>query len=130
MDVRDRAIALYGRFAGGARERLAGEIERRGGIVARDLTRSSDVLVVGELATALVDSGALAQRIAAARAKGVPVRGERTFEALLSGKPPGLRATLPLTQALAGTGLTAQDAEVMAAFDLIGLDGENVRFAD
>ena len=46
MDVRDRAIALYGRFSHGERERLAAETCRLGGLVARDLTRQSDVLVV------------------------------------------------------------------------------------
>lgn len=130
MDLADRAIALYGRFRTGARERLAGEIEARGGTVARDFTRSSDLLVVGELATALIDSGALGQRIAAARARGVPVMGERTFAARLAGEAAGPAATLPLSTALADTGLSAEDAEVLAAFDLIGLSGEAVRFSD
>lgn len=129
MDVRDRAIALYGRFQAGARERLAGEIEARGGVVARDLTRRSDALVVGELATALVDSGALPQRIGAARARGVPVLGERSFAAALAGEA-AAEATLPLATALAGTALSAQDAQVLAAFDLIGLDGDRTRFGD
>lgn len=129
MDVRDRAIALYGRFTAGERERLAVEIERRGGLVARDLTRRSDVFVVGALATALIDSGALSERIAAARARGVPVLGERAFAAALAGEavPP---ATLPLATALADTALTPADAEVMAAFDLVGLDGDLCRFGD
>jgi tetratricopeptide (TPR) repeat protein len=130
MDVRDRAIALYGRFSTGERERLAGEIERLGGAVARDLTRRSDVLVVGALATALIDSGALIDRIRAARERGVPVQGERTFAAALAGEPPPQPATVPLSTALANTAITPDDAEVLAAFDLITLDGELCRFGD
>ncbi|HEY0651028.1 tetratricopeptide repeat protein [Phenylobacterium sp.] len=128
--MRDRAIALYGRFSHGERERLGEAIERAGGLVARDLTRRSDVFVVGALATALIDSGALSERIQAARARGVPVLGERAFAVLLGGEAAGPAATLPLTTALADTPLTAADAEVLAAFDLIGLDGDRCRFGD
>lgn len=130
MDVRNRAIALYGRFSQGARDRLDDAIARQGGHVARDLTRSSDVFVVGALATALIDTGALAERIRAARARGVPVLPERTFEAALAGSPSGPAATLPLTTALADTPLSADDTEVLAAFDLIRLDDGHTRFGD
>jgi tetratricopeptide (TPR) repeat protein len=130
MDVRDRAIALYGRFSAGERERLDEAIGRAGGLVARDLTRRSDVLVVGALATALIDTGALADRIAAARERAVPVLGERTFAAALAGDAIAQPATLPLAAALAETNLNADDALVLAAFDLVTVEGENVRFAD
>lgn len=130
MDVRDRAIALYGRFSQGERERLEAAIERAGGTVARDLTRRSDMLVVGALATALIDSGVLSERIQAARSRGVPVRGERAFAAALGGGEAGPAATLPLATALAGTPLTVADAEVLAAFDLISLDGDRCGFGD
>lgn len=129
MDVRDRAIALYGRFSAGERERLAAAIEQAGGLVARDLTRASDVFVVGSLATALIDSGALADRIRTARARSVPVLSERAFAAALAGKPPA-KATVGLATALAETGLSEADAEVLAAFDLIHLDAGLVRFGD
>lgn len=130
MDVSDRAIALYGRFSHGERERLQTEIARQGGVVARDLTRASDVLVVGALATALVDSGALAQRIAAARERGVPVLGERAFAAALAEAAPDSPPTLPLVAALADTRLSREDVEVLAAFDLVRLADEAVRFGD
>jgi tetratricopeptide (TPR) repeat protein len=131
MDVRDRAIALYGRFSHGERERLGEAIERAGGLVARDLTRRSDVFVVGALATALIDSGALSERIQAARARGVPVLGERAFAVAVGGEAAGPgAATLPLATALADTPLTAADADVLAAFDLIAVDGDRCRFGD
>jgi tetratricopeptide (TPR) repeat protein len=130
MDVRDRAIALYGRFSHGVRDRLERDIVAGGGAVARDLTRRSDVLVVGALATVLIDSGALAARLRTARAREVPVMSERAFRAALAGAAPEGAATLPLATALTDTGLTREDAEVLAAFDLIVLKGENSRFGD
>ncbi|MGZ3402771.1 MAG: tetratricopeptide repeat protein [Phenylobacterium sp.] len=130
MDPRDRAIALYGRFSHGVRERLARDIAARGGSVARDLTRHSDALVVGALATLLIDGGALTTRLAAARERGIPILGERAFVAALSGSPEPVSATLPLSTALADTGLSPADAAVLAAFDLIVLAGDNCRFSD
>jgi tetratricopeptide (TPR) repeat protein len=130
MQLRDRAIALYGRFSHGMRDRLERDIEAAGGLVARDLTRRSDTLVVGALATALVDSGALDARLAAARQRDVPVLSERAFAEALSGEAPRPAATLPLATALADTRLTRDDADLLAAFDLIALDGEACRFGD
>jgi tetratricopeptide (TPR) repeat protein len=130
MDVRERAIALYGRFSHGVRDRLAREIQAAGGLVARDLTRRSDVFVVGALATVLIDNGALAARLAAARARRLPVLSERAFAAAMSGKAAPRAATLPLATALADTRLTPAHAEVLAAFDLIALADGKVRFGD
>jgi tetratricopeptide (TPR) repeat protein len=128
MDLRGRSIALYGRFAAGQRERLAAEIVRRGGHVVRDLTRRSDAFVIGVRATALIDSGALAGRIAAARARNIPVQGERSFAVSLESEPPA--STLPLETALTSTRLTRDDAEILSAFDLIALQDGKIRFGD
>ena len=130
MDLRDRAVALYGRFSPGERERLQREIVRGGGLVARDLTRRSDAFVVGALATALIDSGALTARLRTARERGIPVLGERAFAAELAEEPAGPAATLALSTTLAQAGLTRDDADTLAAFDLIVVDGENCRFGD
>jgi tetratricopeptide (TPR) repeat protein len=59
----------------------------------------------------------------------VPVLGERSFASALEGEVPE-PATLPLATAIAATGLTRADAELLAAFDLIELQGEAVRFGD
>ncbi len=130
MDLRNRAVALYGRFSGGERDRLQGEIIRGGGFVARDLTRRSDAFVVGALATALIDSGALSARLRTARERGIPVFGEGAFAAALDGEPLGPAPTLALATALAQTGLAREDADTLAAFDLIAIDDENCRFGD
>jgi TPR repeat/Tetratricopeptide repeat len=130
MDVRNRVFALYGRFSPGARDRLQKQIIRGGGRVVRDLTRRSDALVIGGLAMRLVDSGVLQARIRAARARGVPVQGERAFEAELTGADSLGPTTLPLSTALSQTGLTREDADILAAFDLIALEGDACRFGD
>jgi tetratricopeptide (TPR) repeat protein len=131
MDLRDRAVALYGRFSPGVRERLVARIARAGGHVARDLTRRSHVFVVGALATTLIDSGALGARLRSAAERGVPVKGERAFAVALaqersSASPP----TLPLATALAQTPLTRDDAALLAAFDLIVVQGDCCEFRD
>jgi len=130
MDLGGRAVALYGRFSPGARERLQREVIRRSGSVARDLTRRSHVLVVGSLATALIDAGALPERLRVARERGLPVRGERAFAAELAGEALPGDATLPLTTALSQTPLTGDDADVLAAFDLIVVVDQKCRFGD
>jgi hypothetical protein len=130
MDLRDRSVALYGRFSPGVRDRLQQEIVAQGGAVARDLTRRSDVLVVGALATAFIDSGALTARLRLARERGVQVLGERAFEGCLAGETAEVAATLPLSTALAQTTLTRDDVDILAAFDLIVAVGEHCRFGD
>ena len=129
MQLRGRSVALYGRFSPGMRDELQRQVAGRRGRTTRDLTRRSDLLVIGAEAARLVDSGALAERLQRARRRGVPVFGERSFAAALADEPPDA-ATLPLATALAQTGLGRADAELMAAFDLIALQGEACRFGD
>jgi tetratricopeptide (TPR) repeat protein len=87
------------------------------------------VLVIGALATILVDSGALSVRLSAAHDRGVPVLGERAFAAALAGEA-AEPATLPLATALSQTGLSRGHAEVLAAFDLVRLQDDACRFGD
>jgi tetratricopeptide (TPR) repeat protein len=112
------------------RDRLEREINAAGGSVARDLTRRSDLFVIGALATVLIDSGAVQARLAAARERAVMTIGERTFAAALAGKGAVKPVSLPLATALADTGLVPADAEVLAAFDVIALSDGKVRFGD
>ena len=126
MDLAGRVAALYGRFSPEARETLAGKVLAAGGQVVRDLTRRSDLLIIGARAHALIDSGALPARLAAARARRLPVLGERAFAAALAGAG-RQQAQLPLT---AAAPLASEEAEVLAAFDLIILDGDRCGFED
>jgi tetratricopeptide (TPR) repeat protein len=130
MDLYRRSVALYGRFTAGQRDRLAREIAQRGGIVARDLTRRSAMLVVGSSSTALIENGALLSRIRTANTRLIPVWGERSFAATISKDGARETAVLPLGQALARTSLGYDDAALLAAFDLIVLENDNCRFGD
>lgn len=129
MELTGRSVALYGRFLPGQRERLHRELLDAGGTVARDITDRTDLLVVGGLATALIDSGGLIPRLTVARLRHLPVIGERTFAAAMAGEGPE-RATAPLATVLAGLAFTRRDADVLAAFDLIHIERDNCRFAD
>jgi tetratricopeptide (TPR) repeat protein len=129
MQLRGRSVALYGRFSGGRRDELQRRVVRARGSATRDLTRRSDLLVIGAEATRLVENGHLQERLERAKARAVPVLGERSFAQALEGEAPE-PATLPLSTALAGNGLTRADAELLAAFDLIELQGEACRFGD
>lgn len=130
MEFHGRAFALYGRFSAGARDRLQHAIVAGGGAVSRDLTRASDVLVVGALAAPLIDSGALGKRLRSAIERGLPILAERVFAAELAGEPQEAKGTMPLATALPGTGLRRDDIEILTAFDLAHLDGDTCRFRD
>src|SRR5450432_285501 len=130
MEFRDRAFALYGRFSAGVRDRLQHAIAAGGGAVSRDLTRASDVLVVGALAAPLIDSGALSRRLASAGERRLPILAERVFAAELAGEPQEAKGTMPLATALPGTGLRREDIEILTAFDLAHLAGDTCRFRD
>lgn len=125
-DWRGRSAALYGRFTPGARERIADAIVGAGGAVARDLTGRSDALVIGALATSLIDTGHLGARLAAARERAMPIIAERRFGKADTGPAP----SLPLTSALARTRLTDEDAALLAAFDVVLVQDGNCRFGD
>src|SRR5579862_1426318 len=130
MDLSDRAFALYGKFSPGARDRFQQAVAKAGGAVSRDLTRGSDVLVVGALASPLIDSGALGKRLQAARERGLPVLAERVFAAELAGEPEEAKGTMPLATALPDSGLRRDDAEILTAFDLAHVSGDTCRFRD
>lgn len=127
MDLKSKSAALYGRFSAGARDHFAAEIARRGGAVARDLTRRSDLLVVGALAAPLIEAGHLGARLALARRRGVPVYAERRFSEALDGSG-GAAPSVPL--AAAARTLMQEQIDVLAAFDIVRTEEDHCRFAD
>jgi tetratricopeptide (TPR) repeat protein len=130
MELRGRAFALYGRFSPGVRDQLQKAITAGGGFVARDLTRRSQVLVIGALASSLIESGALGARIASARERGLQVVAERAFRDDLAGNDEGEAPTLPLATALTKTSLVRADVDLLAAFDLVTVAEDRCRFGD
>ncbi len=129
MELRGKSAALYGRFSPGGRDRIAGAIARAGGAVARDLTRRSHFLVVGAQASTLIPGGHLATRLAAARARGLPVFSERLLSEVLRGEAP-TPATLPLANLMTQTGFSADDIALFAAFDIVRVEDGMCRFGD
>lgn len=125
---------MFGRFSPGVREQLFASIVDRGGAVARDLTRGSDILVVGARALGLVESGALAKRLSEVKRRGLPAFGERSFRARLVARDGAVSVagapSYPLATALAQLQLDETSARVLAAFDLIEIAGGACRFAD
>lgn len=129
MDWKGRSAALYGRFGSGARARLSRQLKAAGGAVARDLTSRSDALVVGALAAPLVDPGHLGVRLASACARSIPVFSERALSDMLRGIAPEPH-TLPLAPLERQAGLSHENVQVLAAFDIVAIQDGCCRFAD
>ena len=130
MELCSHTIALYGRFSPGVREVFAAKIETAGGRVVRDLTRRADILVIGARADSLIESGALLNRLEVARNNRRAIFGESAFQAIIAAETLPMDATLPLASALQQSGATAEDAALLAAFDLVVLREDKCRFAD
>lgn len=128
LNLRGRTVALYGRFSPGVREVLVAEIGRRGGQIARDLTRRSDILVIGARAIPLIAGDRLAGRIAAARGRRTPVFSEPAFAEALAGAS-GTPETLPLSS-IRGARLSREEIDLLGVFDIVRVVGDNCRFAD
>ncbi len=130
MDLRNRILALYGRFSPGLRDELVASIASRGGRVIRDLTERGDILVVGGMAHSLIASGALPARLEIARRGGKAIFSEDVFRSLFAAADARDAPTLPIATALAQSGANDSDADLLAAFGLINLGGDKVRFGD
>jgi tetratricopeptide (TPR) repeat protein len=130
MELHGRTVALYGRFSDGARASLSQAIEAGGGKTSRDLTRQSNILVVGCRAGSLIASGALLARLKTAHESEKLVFSEAAFRRELAGQSVAGAARLPLPVALSRSGLTADDVRLLAAFDLVVVQGGNCRFGD
>jgi tetratricopeptide (TPR) repeat protein len=130
MELFERTLALYGRFSEGARAALAEAIEARGGKTTRDLTRQSTALVVGARASSLIDTGALQARLKTAWDSGRVVFSEAAFRREIEKGATSQDAALPLSVALSRSRLSIEDAQLLAAFDLIAIHAGKCRFAD
>lgn len=127
MELRDRPIALYGKFLSCPREAMARRVRDAGGWIARDLTRSTAMLVVGQGALNLIANGLLPERLDRAARRGVPVHDEATFCAMLDGAEPEA-ATLPVQRL--NPSLPEGELRLLSAFGLIRMTEGHVRFAD
>ena len=127
MEFQGARVALYGRFLTHSGGHAVSELSKLGGIAERDLTRRTDLLVVGLGALCLVPSGHLLQKLRRAENLKVPVIGETRFWALTRGiEDPA--PTFPIDQLSPPVpdGLL----QLLNAFDLISFDRTNCRFSD
>ncbi len=127
MDLAGQHVATYGRLLEITWSDLERALSERGGRVSRDLTRGSDLMVVGRGATNLIANGRLGERLQAAAARRLPVVAEARFVRLLEGRPDAA-TTVNVSD------ITPRPPDnlvaLLAAFDLIVLEDGETRFSD
>lgn len=127
MDLTAKSIALYGRFLIHGRKATAHAIAMVGGRIEKDLTRQSDILVIGQGANNLISSGWLSRRIEAASQREIPVYSENRFWSRLQSQTQHA-PTYPIEK-LAHT-LPGDALVLLNALDLIALENQHCRFSD
>lgn len=127
MDLSGRRIALYGRMLDRPRAQAAALIARRGGTVERDLTRRTQLLVVGRGSLGLIPSGQLGRQLDRAAAQGTPVIGEQRLSDLLDGHDTP-RPTYPLDRIAPSP--PDRLVRLLNAFDLVHATADDCRFGD
>ena len=128
MDLYGLPVALYGKFLTRPRADFVAAIEARGGVITRDLTRRSRVLVVGHGAVAAIEDGRLEARLVDAMLRDLPFCGETSFWSRLHGVEPE-PPTYPIERIEPGLG--DDDLLLLSVFDLITIgEGATCRFAD
>lgn len=129
MEIAGVEIALYGRFTPGMRARLAAELAAQGARLGAKPPGCA-VLIIGAQSQALLRRGRLQETLAAAAGRAARILSQaRAERLLLHDAPPPPAPTAPLEAVLQGR-LTPADAQVLAAFDLITLEGDHCSFAD
>lgn len=123
MDFARRKVLLLGRFEV-ARADLTKQLEARGAQIVKPGARAA-IVAVGSRSIA----ASVCRRILDCAKAGATIVSEQALLGALNGAPERVDATLPVSVASKGA-ITFAEANVLAAFDLIRLDGENCRFAD
>jgi tetratricopeptide (TPR) repeat protein len=118
MRLSGTAVVIVGGLASLSRKLAARLVAERGGRLARALSRGTGLMVVGRRSQRPLIEGRIAAAIARADRIGVPVIGEVAFLNLL-----GLTDHRPdpaeEAKRLAGRGVTAEFARLLALFDVI-----------
>ncbi len=127
MMFAEKRVALYGSFLERSRAQACAELEKRGSSVERDLTRRTDVFVVGRGALAFVPGGHLQEKLNAATAQSIPILGEKRIWSAIDDKPEP-KLTYPLTKVVP----TPPDglAQMLHAFDIVQVSDECCGFGD
>ncbi len=100
---------------------VAREVEARGGVLQRGLSRQTSLVVVARSSTRQLASGGLQAKLARADRQGVPSISEATFLRALGLLAPAIEAPAAVTTAALPdkVGLSAEVIRLLALFDLI-----------
>lgn len=128
LNLYGQPIALYGKLQTRPRAEFIAAIEARGGTITRDLTRRSQMLVVGHGAVSAIADGRLQTRLFEAMMRELPFCGEAVFWETLHGIEPD-PPTYPIARI--GADIGDEDLLLLYVFDLIRVGEEHTcRFAD
>src|ERR1700752_154176 len=75
----ESSVAFTGRLAGITRAEAFDVVRRRGGTPSPEVTKHTQVLLVGELGWPLLDDGRPSNKLSRATALGIPIVSERGF---------------------------------------------------
>lgn len=121
-DFTGRVVTILGRLASISKRQAIGKVTRRGGEVRRGLTRRSNLMVIGQGAARLIESGALAARLERADRLGVESISEGGFLRMVGGRAaeaPGDNRTMSAAEIASRTGLDAVTVRLLSLFDVI-----------
>ena len=131
-DLSGRDFVFIGRLGAMARPAMAREVEARGGLVRRGLSRRTTHVVLGHDAVGLLDGERLQKRLQAAQRSGAVPLSENAFLRMagLLDENDGLNRALPEDALVTQAGLDGKTAELLALFDIVEpLDGR-ISFRD
>lgn len=111
---------------------MAREVEARGGLVRRGVSRRTTHVVVGHDAVPLLDGERLQKRLRAARHSGAEPLSENAFLRMagLLDEDDGLNRALPEDALIAQAGLDGETAELLALFDVVEPLAGRISFRD
>ena len=131
-DLSGRVFVFLGRLGTMSRAAMAHEVEARGGLVRRGVSRRTTHAVVGHDAFGLLDGERLQKRLQAARRSGAELLSENAFLRMagLLDEDSGLNRALPQNSLTAQAGLDGETAELLALFDIVDPLEGRISFRD
>lgn len=132
LEYAGKTVAIIGRLAAVPGKLAADEVERQGGVVRRDLTRNTDVVVVARGAKSLLHGGRLQEKLERADELRVTCISENAFLRKLGllADSPADPAAMSIEELTARTGLRPEIARLLDLFDLIEAADGRCSFRD
>ena len=131
-DLSNKVFVFLGRLGTMPRPAMAREVEARGGLVRRGVSRRTTHVVVGHDASGLLHGERLQKRLQAARRSGAEPLSENAFLRMagLLDEDGGLNRALPQDALTAQAGLDGETAELLALFDIVDPLEGRISFRD